>query len=267
MCAAGALRGKPASTTATRRRARPSTSAALRPAAPPPTTTTSYPADTFIDLLSCGCTWLGPSLSPSCRHSWLEHDYSCLPGAQRRPRVVLVAEVMPPRPEAITLIAVGGTSPDGTDAVLELDLRVGLRLKVQPPRRLGIGPAIHRQRDEVGPVFVVADDRDPRLARTPPNRVEPHRAKRVRLRFPKAASTSGCPIDGAMHHPGDTNEQARRKPWAAASGRVRPPVVLEFDSIDGSSGCATRRLETARGVCSEPVGHARHRHGSPGART
>ena len=42
MCAAGALRGAPASTTTTMRRARTSTRAALRPAAPPPTTTTSH---------------------------------------------------------------------------------------------------------------------------------------------------------------------------------------------------------------------------------
>src|SRR3954447_19924946 len=42
MCAAVALRGCPASTTAIRRRARHSTRAADRPAAPPPTTTTSY---------------------------------------------------------------------------------------------------------------------------------------------------------------------------------------------------------------------------------
>src|SRR4051794_37370296 len=40
-CAAGALRGAPASTTATRRRPRLSTRAAERPAAPPPITTTS----------------------------------------------------------------------------------------------------------------------------------------------------------------------------------------------------------------------------------
>ena len=42
MCAAGALRGSPASTTTTRRRARARTRAADRPAAPPPITTTSY---------------------------------------------------------------------------------------------------------------------------------------------------------------------------------------------------------------------------------
>src|SRR3712207_135475 len=41
-CAAGALRGEPASTMATERRARASTSAAFRPAAPAPTITTSY---------------------------------------------------------------------------------------------------------------------------------------------------------------------------------------------------------------------------------
>ena len=42
MCGAGALRGAPASTTATLRRARARTSAADSPAAPPPITTTSY---------------------------------------------------------------------------------------------------------------------------------------------------------------------------------------------------------------------------------
>ena len=45
MCAAGALRGDPASSTATRRRALPRTSAAFNPAAPPPTTTTSWRMD------------------------------------------------------------------------------------------------------------------------------------------------------------------------------------------------------------------------------
>src|SRR4051812_42308790 len=42
MCAAGALRGEPASTTTTRRPARVRTRAADRPAAPPPMTATSY---------------------------------------------------------------------------------------------------------------------------------------------------------------------------------------------------------------------------------
>ena len=42
ICAAGALRGAPASTRTTVRRARRRTSAALNPAAPPPTTATSY---------------------------------------------------------------------------------------------------------------------------------------------------------------------------------------------------------------------------------
>jgi hypothetical protein len=50
MCAAGAFRGAPESTTTTRRRARPRTRAALRPAAPPPTMPTSYGAS----FIACG---------------------------------------------------------------------------------------------------------------------------------------------------------------------------------------------------------------------
>src|SRR6187401_916711 len=58
MWAAGALRGWPASITATRRRARPSTSAALSPAAPPPTITTSRSWLQFMgmNLLDQRCT-------------------------------------------------------------------------------------------------------------------------------------------------------------------------------------------------------------------
>src|SRR5436190_735199 len=48
MCAAGALRGAPASITATRRRALPSTKAALRPAAPPPADAYQVPLDELV---------------------------------------------------------------------------------------------------------------------------------------------------------------------------------------------------------------------------
>src|SRR3954451_3291304 len=55
MCAAGALRGAPASTTRTLRRALDSTSAADRPAAPPPMTTTSYSLIAAKAAARCGC--------------------------------------------------------------------------------------------------------------------------------------------------------------------------------------------------------------------
>ena len=51
MCAAGAFRGLPASTTATLLLARPSTRAALKPAAPPPTTTTSKVSDSMSAMV------------------------------------------------------------------------------------------------------------------------------------------------------------------------------------------------------------------------
>ena len=63
MCWAGALRGSPASTTATRRRARARTRAADRPAAPPPTTTTSY------SFMEAACAASTRSDNHGC-HSW-----------------------------------------------------------------------------------------------------------------------------------------------------------------------------------------------------
>jgi hypothetical protein len=59
--AAGAFRGAPASTIATRRRARDSTSAADSPAAPPPITATSYaPMPSTLVLVSSLACGAGP---------------------------------------------------------------------------------------------------------------------------------------------------------------------------------------------------------------
>ena len=90
-------------------------------------------------------------------------------GAQRRPGVVVVAELAPPRPEPITFLAFRGATANGTRTVLQLDRRVRLRLEVQPPCRLRLRPAIHGQGDQVRPVLEVADDRDPWLAGSSPD--------------------------------------------------------------------------------------------------
>lgn len=86
----------------------------------------------------------------------------------------------------------------------------GVRLQVEPPGGLGIGPTVHRQGDEIGSVVVVADHRDAWPARLATNGVEPDRAEGVRLRSPEAAAAPGEPIDGAVHHVGCTGKHAWR---------------------------------------------------------
>jgi hypothetical protein len=50
---------------------------------------------------------------------------------------------VPPHPEALTLLAAGSTDLDGTAAALEFDRPVWPRLKIEPPRKLGIAPAMY----------------------------------------------------------------------------------------------------------------------------
>lgn len=49
-----------------------------------------------------------------CGGARLAYDDRSLPGTHRRPGVVVVAELAPPRPEPITLLAFRGATADGT---------------------------------------------------------------------------------------------------------------------------------------------------------
>ncbi len=80
-------------------------------------------------------------------------------------------------------------------------------------RRLGIGPAVHGQRDQVRAVVLVTDNRDPWLARSSPERLEAHRPKLASsVRSPEPEPPSGEPTDGAVHQPGGTDEPTSREP-------------------------------------------------------
>src|SRR5664279_4439010 len=81
ICAAGELRGAPASTTATLRLARDSTNAADRPAAPPPITTTSNSflsmSLSFMSFMVAGTAWARQPLLLFLGHralGWLDVD-------------------------------------------------------------------------------------------------------------------------------------------------------------------------------------------------
>ena len=75
----------------------------------------------------------------------------------------------------------------------EFDGRLGVGLQVQPPRRFGLSPAVHRRRDQVRAVLDVADDRDASLARVAPDRSEPEHPPLAARRGPQADPSAGDP--------------------------------------------------------------------------
>ena len=91
----------------------------------------------------------------------------------------------------------------------------GLRLQVQPPRGVGLGPAVHRQRDQVRAVLVVPDDRDSWLTRAAPNRRQAQQPERV-ARSPQPDPSPAEPKECAVQQPGDADDHSRRDTEPAA---------------------------------------------------
>src|SRR4051812_12590729 len=141
--------------------------------------------------------------------SRLEHDDRGVLGTERRPAVVLVAELDPPRPEPITLVAFRSATTDVTHAVIQRGDGVGVRLQVQPPRGVGLGPAVHRQRDQVRAVLVVPNDCDSWLTRAAPNRRQTQQPELV-AGSPQPDPSPAEPKECAVQQPDNTDDHSRR---------------------------------------------------------
>src|SRR6266550_6106921 len=123
--------------------------------------------------------------------------------------VRVIAELAEPRPETLALLAHGRPRTDCARAALELDLGVRLGLQVEPPRRLRLPPAVHRHRDQVRPILVVAEDRAALLPGPAADGRDPHRSPAPGPHEPQPASPTGEPVDCPVDRPGDTDETAR----------------------------------------------------------
>src|SRR4051812_34454380 len=99
--------------------------------------------------------------------AWLEHD----DGRFARSALREAVDVLTPAgvfaeagPQSLPLRLCCNTGADLSPAVGQVDRRVRHRLEVQPPGRFFVAPAVHGEGHKVRAVFVVADDRHPRLA-------------------------------------------------------------------------------------------------------
>src|SRR2546426_4525304 len=132
--------------------------------------------------------------------------------AASRVAIDVVPHLAPSGPEALVLLALRRPPPmDGARAIGKLDRGVGARLQVEPPGGLGVFPTVHRHRDQVRTILVIAEDHAALLAGAAADRGEAHRPPAVRLRGPEALPAATEPIDRAVNDPGGDNDPARRE--------------------------------------------------------
>ena len=117
-------------------------------------------------------------------------------------------------PQPCPFVAGGGPGPDRPRAVRQVDRGVRMGLQVEPPGGLRFAPAVHREREQVRTVLEVAEDRDPRRAAAPADRVDAQQAVRLRRRRSKASSAAGQPVDRAVNGPCGPDEPAGRQEWS-----------------------------------------------------
>src|SRR5918996_2539515 len=86
-----------------------------------------------------------------------------------------------------------------------------MRLQVEPPGWLAIGPAVHRQGDQVRTVLEVADDHAAPLAGAAPGCGEPRSAPSAALRTPQPQPATAQAAYRAVGRPEEADEPARRQ--------------------------------------------------------
>ena len=166
----------------------------------------------------------------------------------RRVDVVAPTGVVGERgPQALALLARRGAGVHGTRAVGQLDGGVRRRLEVQPPGGLGFAPAVHGQGDEVRAVLVVPDDRDPCLARAPPDGVQAHEAEPLASLGPLEAEPPPAePVRRAVQRPEGPDQEARRGPQLLLPLGGHAAPALAAIATDGATASSRSVAPVAR---------------------
>ena len=126
----------------------------------------------------------------------------------------------PDLPQPWALLRGGGATPDGDRPILELDRRVGMGLEIQPPRRLGLAPAVHGHGHQVRTVLVVAKDGGTLAAALPADRLQPHHAPGLLGGRSQAQPSAAEPMDGPMDDPGGADDESGWQPPARLAGGI-----------------------------------------------
>src|SRR4029450_5108405 len=105
----------------------------------------------------------------------------------------------------------------------QADDGVRVRLQVEPPGGMALVPAVHRQRDEVGAVFEVADDDAALLPGLPPGGRERWRTPAAFVRGGPQEAAATESVERAMSAPGRVHEPPRRDSRRAGCRNTHAP--------------------------------------------
>jgi len=133
--------------------------------------------------------------------------------------------VGPACPKSASFVPDGSPGADGTGSVDEIDGGVGMRLEVQPPRRLRFAPAVHGHRHKVGTVLEVAEDGNALGARPSTNRPQSQHPPLVASRPPQAGAASADPVQRSVDTPGGPDEPTWRDAYGSRGIRRHGAIL------------------------------------------
>jgi hypothetical protein len=143
--------------------------------------------------------------------SWLQYHDRSLGRPHCCVAVQLCVDVTPSGPQPRPFLVLGGACRHPSGPADQLDGRFWMCLQVEPPSRLRISPAVHRQGDQVRTVLEIADDHAVIPPGAPPGRRQPQRAPPSRLGTPEPHPAAADTADRAVQRPREADEPARWK--------------------------------------------------------
>src|SRR5262245_2462583 len=142
-----------------------------------------------------------------------------------------------------------------------------MRSEIEPPPGLTVGPAVHRQRDEVRAVLDVPKEHASLLTRATPSGGEPQGAPPASPRAPKTGPAAGDAVQAAMSVPRQPDKPPGRQSrpllafvrhgtpsLRAAPPRLAEPVAEAFGP-ERSWPRTSQEPGSARRIESAPLPH------------
>lgn len=115
-------------------------------------------------------------------------------------------------PESRSFLSLCRPPSERAAAADEIGAVLGMRLEIEPPRRLAVGLTVHRHRDQVRTIIEMPRDHTPLLAGAAPGGREAHHPPPVALRTPQSDPATRGAVQIAMCGPSQAYEPSRREP-------------------------------------------------------
>ncbi len=188
----------------------------------------------------------------------LENNDRGFHGSARCIGIEVLVDLLPSSPKTGALVTVCRAAGDLAGPVHEIHAHVGMCLKVQPPGRFGVAPAVHGHGDEVRAVLKVADHDRVDSACPPPDGPKTHGAPTAGLRPPQTESASRRAVHAAVDDPEEPDEPAgRKRRFLGPQLRHVIDDARAWQARPSSGKLGTRRRTTTDGRLARPLATTR----------